>query len=424
MNTSRRTFLAGAAAFAGMPTIIPSRALGRDGHVAPSNRVVLGGIGIGPRGRQVLKPFLDRQDVQFVADCDVQKERSEIIRKTVNRHYGNEDCQTYRVMEELLAREDIDAVLIATGDRWHAPATIKAARAGKDIYCEKPCTMTIDEGRELDEAVTKAGRIFQAGTQRRNVDVFRFACELARSGKLGKITEVHAGSITPFLGHAPLPGEPLPDPEEIDWDRWLGPSPEIPYNRAYCRGRWRGHNALCAGWQVLEWGAHTIDLCQLAAGADGTTPVEYEPEGTTIHARYANGIKMQIREAGFKGEGDWLGFGTCPVRFVGEEGWVEAGDSGKVATSRKDNFGLKLPEAMYGTDATKHVHQFIDCVKSREKTATDSGITRKGHATGHAASIAWKLGRKLSFDPATERFVGDDEANAMCKRVRREAYDV
>jgi Oxidoreductase family, C-terminal alpha/beta domain len=172
----------------------------------------------------------------------------------------------------------------------------------------------------------------------------------------------------------------------------------------------------------LEWGAHTIDLCQWAAGMDATSPVEFEPEGDTIRARYANGIQLVIREAGFKNEGQWLGFGTCPVRFEGEEGWVEAGDSGKVQTNREDHYGQQLPEVMFGTNPAHHVREFVDCVKSRAATACNSGIMRRTHVTGHAAAIAWRLGRKLTFDPAAERFVGDDEANALCKRARREAY--
>jgi len=425
MNSTRRKFIAGATAFAGMPTIIPASALGKDGHVAPSNRIVVGGIGLGPRGRQVLACFHKQKDAQFVAICDVQKERSEIVRKLTNRAYGNEDCVSYRKMEDLLAREDIDAVLIATGDRWHTPATVKVARAGKDIYCEKPCSMTIDESRELDEAVRENNRIFQAGTQRRNVDNFRFAAQMALSGKLGKITSVHAGSIEPFLGHDPLPGQPLPDPEVIDWDRWLGPSPDIAYNQDYCRGRWRGHNALSAGWKVLEWGAHTIDICQWAANKDDTSPVEFEPDGSTIYGKYADGTRLVIRIAGFKGEGDWQpGLSSCPVRLEGEDGWIEAGDSGVVVSSSKDLFGEKEPEKLAGTDPIKHVREFLDCVKSRKQPACNSKITRNGHVTGHAASIAWRLGRKLTFDPKTERFVGDDEANALCKKERRKAYDI
>lgn len=425
MKTSRRRFLKQAACFAGMPAIIPASALGRDGHVAPSNRIVVGGIGLGPRGREVLKPFLLQNDVQFIADCDVQKDRAEIIRRMANRQYGNDDFTVYRKMEDLLARTDIDAVLIATGDRWHTPASILAARAGKDVYSEKPCAMTIDECRELDEAIIKHGRVYQAGTQRRNVDNFRFAAELARSGKLGALKSVHAGSIKPALPNAPLLGEPLPDPELIDWDRWLGPSPDRPYNQSYCRGRWRGHAGLAAGFQVLEWGAHTIDLCQLASSSDGTVPIEYEPKGDDIYARYANGVELVIRIAGFKGEGSWQpGLGTCPVRFEGADGWVEAGDSGKVVTSREDLFGQSRPLVVHGTDPAQHVRDFLDCVKSRKQPACHSGVARKGHVAGHAAAIAWKLGRKLKLDPISERFIGDDEANAMCRIERRKPYDV
>ncbi len=420
----RRRFLKQAACFAGLPAIIPASALGKDGHVAPSNRITVAGIGLGPRGREVLAPFLAQKDVQFVADCDVQKERAEIIRRLVNRHYDNEDCVVYRRMEEVFAREDVDAVLIATGDRWHTPASILAARSGKDVYSEKPCAMTIDECRELDEEITKLGRVYQAGTQRRNVDNFRLAVELTHGGHLGKLHTVHAGSIKPTRGPEPLPGEPLPDPDLIDWDRWLGPAADRPYNQAYCRGRWRGHEGLSAGYNVLEWGAHTIDLCQWANQADGTVPVEYEPMGDDIHARYANGVVLKIRIAGFKKEGNWLGLGTCPVRFEGDQGWVEAGDHGLIKASREDLFGRPTPEAMYGTNPAKHVRNFLDCIKSREKPSCHSGVARKGHIAGHAAAIAWRLGRKVRLDPATERFIDDAEANALCKAERRKPYDI
>jgi len=421
---TRRNFLKQAAWIAGMPAIIPASVLGRNGNIAPSNQIVLGGIGIGPRGREVLKPFLARADVRFVAVADVQLSRREIVRKTVDRHYDNTDCMAYREMEEVLGRSDIDAVLIATGDRWHAPASILAARAGKDIYCEKPCSMTIAESRELDEEVTKHGRIFQAGTQRRNVDNFRFAVDLARSGKLGKLQTLHAGIIPPQDYLPPLPGEPEPDPAEIDWDRWLGPAAARPYNKRYVEGRWRGHEGLVASYSVLEWGSHTVDICQWAADTDGTTPVEYEADGTTIHARYANGIKLVMRLAGFKNEGDWHGLGTCPVRFEGEDGWVEVADHGGILVSDESWLAAGKPAEMYGTDPSKHVGEFIDCVKSRASTSGSASIARYGHVASHAAAIAWKLGRKLRFDPATESFIGDAEADRMRSKERRAPWTV
>ena len=422
--TTRRSFIKQTALLAGMPAIIPASVLGKNGAVAPSNRIVVGGIGLGPRGREDLKSFLSQADVQFVAIADVQKVRREIVRKTVNRQYGNEDCKGYRDMFEVLGRKDIDAVIIATGDRWHTPASILAAKAGKDVYSEKPCAMTIQECRELDEAILKNNRVYQAGTQRRNVDNFQFAVDLALKGKLGKLHTVHAGIIKPEADLPQLPGQPEPDPEEIDWDRWLGPAALRPYNKAYVDGRWRGHEGLAAGYKILEWGSHTVDLCQWAAGADGTAPIEFEPDGSTINARYANGIKLVMRLAGFKNEGDWLGLGTCPVRFEGDDGWVEVGDHGKIATAKEALLAAGRPAEMSGTDPSKNIRNFLDCVKSRAKPACNSTVARYGHIACHAAAIAWKLGRKVRFNPATESFIDDPEADKMRSTPRRAPYAI
>jgi predicted dehydrogenase len=419
MKTSRRQFLKTAAIALGMPTIIPASALGKNGTVAPSNRIVVGGIGLGPRGRNVLRGFLIQPDVQFVGIADVQAVRREVVRVMVNRHYDNQDCAETREMADILGRADVDAVLIATGDRWHAVATIMAAKAGKDVYCEKPCSMTVRESQELADAVNRYGRVFQAGTQRRNVDNFRFAAELARSGRLGKIHTVHAGILALEESHEWLPAEPEPAREVVDWDRWLGPAPWRPYNKDYVNGRWRGYYDFHGGAALPEWGAHTIDLCQWAASADDTTPVEFEAEGQTIHGRYANGVKLVMRRAGFKGEGDWVVPGTCPVRFEGDEGWVEAADTGKVGVSSPVLLEKGTPAQMAGTDATQHVRDFLDCIKSRAKPAANADVTRRGHIVSHAASIGWRLGRKVQFDPVTESFLNDAEANRMCSRARR-----
>lgn len=420
LTTTRRHFLRTTALGLGVPTFIPASALGRDGHVAPSNRITLGAIGIGPRGRQVLSCFLKEKDVQFVAVADVQADRRETVRRMATRVYGSDDCAKYRDMFELLERPDIDAVLICTGDNWHALASILAAKAGKDIYCEKPCSMTIRETQELADAIRRYDRVFQAGTQRRNVDNFRLACQLAQSGRLGKMKAVHAGILKLRESHEWLPAEPEPDPAEIDWDRWLGPAPYRPYNKAYVQGRWRGYYDFNGGATLPEWGAHTIDLCQWAADADDTVPVEYEAEDdTTVHANYANGTRLVMRLAGFKGEGDWVVPGTCPVRFEGEEGWVEAADSGKIAANPESLLGDSSKVQMAGTDPVKHVRDFLDCVKSRQQPAANAEVTRRGHIVSHAAAIAWRLGRKVRFDPEREVFLDDDEANRMCSRARR-----
>lgn len=404
-----------------MPTIIPASVLGKNGSIAPSNRIVLGGIGIGPRGREVLGAFLKQPDVQFVAVADVQKARREIVRRTADRHHGTEDCKGYSEMQEVLGRDDIDAVLIATGDRWHAPASILAAQAGKDVYSEKPCAMTIQECLDLDEAILRHERVYQAGTQRRSVENFRAAVDLARSGKLGKLQTLHAGILTPMNNLPPLPGEGEPDPEEINWDAWVGPAPMRPYNKRYVEGRWRNHEGLAAGFNILEWGSHTVDLCQWAADADGTTPVEYEAEGGTIRAIYPSGIQLVMRLSGFGKEGDWLGLGTCPIRFEGDEGWVEAGDHGKIATSSPSLLASQ-PTSLAGTDPLHHVRNFLDCVKSRAKPVCDSTVARYGHVACHAAAISWKLGRKLRFNPATAAFIDDPEADAMRSSASRAPY--
>ena len=419
MKTNRRSFLKTAGLALGMPTIIPGSALGLNGSVAPSNRIVLGAVGIGPRGRQVLGAFLKQPDVRFVAIADVQATQRETVRRMANRAYGNEDCYKTRDMYEIFDRKDIDAVLIATGDHWHTLGIVLASKAGKDIYCEKPCSMTIRETQELSDAVTLYDRVFQAGTQRRNIANFRFAAELARSGRLGKIRSVHASILKLGESHEWLPAEPEPPIDEVDWNRWLGPAPWRPYNKNYVRGRWRGYHDFHGGAALPEWGSHTIDLCQFAASMDDTMPVEYESHGESIEARYANGVKLIMRLSGFKGEGDWNVPGTCPVRFEGDGGWVEAADSGKLAASSPALLVGAPDEGMAGTDPTTHVRDFLDCVKSRGKPAANAEVTRRGHIACHAAAIAWKLDRKMRFDPVTESFIDDAEANRMCSRARR-----
>ena len=410
IKTTRRNFIKAAALTLGMPTIIPASALGKNGTVAPSNRIVMGGIGIGPRGRKVLACFLKQPDVQFVAIADAQAAQRETVRRIVNRDYGNEDCYKCRDMFEILEWDDIDVVQITTGDRWHALGTMLASKAGKDIYCEKPCSMTVKESQELADTVNRYGRVFQAGTQRRNVDNFQFAAHLARSGKLGEIHTVHAGILKLVPNVEWLAEEPLPDPNEVDWDK------------KYVQGRWRGHYDFHGGAGLPEWGSHTIDLCQWAADADGTMPVEYEYEGDSIIGRYKDGKRLVLRLSGFKGEGDWSVAGTCPVRFEGDEGWVEAGDDKSIVTSSENLLEGQPTESLSGTDPIKHVREFLDCVKTRKQPAANADNTRFGHIACHVAAIGWQLGRKVRFDPKTETFIDDEEANRMCSRSRRDPW--
>jgi predicted dehydrogenase len=415
----RRRFLkrvARASALLAIPQIVPGTVLGKNGAVAPSERVVLGGIGINHRGGLVLGHFLAERDVQFVAICDVRADRREAVKAMADAKYGNRDCAAYRDLRELLGRRDLDAVLIATGDRWHTTASVLAAKAGKDVYSEKPCAITIEQCQTLADTMRRTGRVFQAGTQRRNVGNFQLAVELARSGKLGKLHTLHASIYTLRVRHDWLPAQPEPPKDVVDWDLWLGPAPWRPYNAEYVAGGWRGHFDFDSGATLHDWGAHTVDLCQWANDSDETVPVEYEPSGGTIYARYSDGVKLVMRPEG------WMGLGTCPVRFEGDEGWVETGDTGRLAFHPESLRLARTDFQVEGTSPAGHVRDFLDCVKSRARPATDADIARRSHVACHAAAIAWQLGRKVRFDPAKEEFLGDEEANRMRSRAMREPW--
>jgi len=420
---ARRRFLKTAAAgVMGSPWLVAASALGRNGLVAPSERINLGAIGIGPRGRYVLSCMLNEPDVRFRAICDVQASRRRAVKEMADAKYGDKDCIMYRDMFELIDRKDVDALLIATGDRWHALASILAAKAGKDVYSEKPCGITMGDCQDLADTMNRYGRVFQAGTQRRSIGNFQFAVDLARSGKLGRLHTLHASIYELRVLHSCLPAEPEPNPDVVDWDRWLGPAPWRPYNPRYVQGGWRGYYDFDSGATLLDWGAHTVDLCQWANDADDTMPVTYEPDGGTIHAQYANGVKLVMRRGGFRGEGEWLGLGTCPVRFEGDEGWVETGDGGSIECHPKSLLTKRNRLAEKGTHPAQHTRNFFDCVKSRKPTASNADVMRHSHLACHAAAIAWMLGRRLTFDPKSEMFVGDEEANRMRTWARREPW--
>ncbi|MDW8309965.1 MAG: Gfo/Idh/MocA family oxidoreductase, partial [Verrucomicrobiales bacterium] len=401
-----------------LPTFIPARALGRNGHVAPSERIVMGGIGIGSRGRYVLGAFLPEPGVQFVAIADPRRDNGETAKKKVDEHYGNKDCVLYRDLRELLARPDIDAVLIATGPNWHAQASILAANAGKDVYCEKPCTKTIAESLALAETFRRTGRIFQAGTQRRSLPNFAYAVELARRGKLGKLQTLHAkpwGMKTESSGW--LEPDPAPSRDEVDWELYLGPAPWRPFNKTLLRGGEFEKGGGLVGGGVLEWGSHCVDLCQWANDADHTAAVEYWPEGDQVHARYANGVKLVVRDEG------WLPLGSCPVRFEGDAGWVETGDNGELEASPKDLIAGPRPR-ISGYPANFHVRDFLACVRSRGQPRANAQVACWSHITCHALNIALFLKRRVRFDPVTCEFIGDPEANRLRSEALREPWRV
>lgn len=428
MLTTRRQFMRSAAVSAAalsFPVIIPSSALGKDGVAAPSERITLGVIGMGPRCRYVLPGMLEQPDVQCIAIADVQASRRNAAKRHVDEYYGNRDCVLYRDFRELLDREDIDAVLIATGDRWHAPASILAAEAGKDVYSEKPCGLTIGNCQDLAETIKRTGHIFQAGTQRRSVSNFQQAIALAHSGKLGRLDTLHASVYTPEIKTSWLPGAPAPRPEVVDWNLWLGPAPWRPFNPEYIQGGWRGYYDFDSGARLLDWGAHTVDLCQWANQADDTMPVTYEPADTHITAHYANGVKLLIHflETPFEERPGWIqALGTCPVRFEGDEGWVEVGDSGGIEAhpaSLKEALA-QGGESESGLDVKAHSRNFLDSIKTRTPAAANETVMRHSHIACHAAALSWLLARKLELDPEKETFLNDDEANGLRRRPARD----
>lgn len=427
-STNRRRVLAGlaaSAAAAAFPTIVPSRALGLDGAVAPSERITLGVIGIGPRCSYVLTSMLGLADVHCLAIADVQASRREKGKSLVDKHYGNGDCGLHRDFRDVLARKDIDAVLIATGDRWHAPASILAAESGKDVYCEKPCGLTIQLCQELAATFDRTGRIFQAGTQRRSVPLVQYAVKLAHEGALGRLTMLRASVYEPRLDNAWLPAEPTPPRDVCDWNLWLGPAPWRPYNSGYVAGKWRGHFDFDSGARLLDWGVHTLDLCQWANHADDTVPLEYEPGATGIACRYANGVTATLDFVkdpfGDRGPGWNTTLGTCPVRFEGEAGSVEVGDAGiEVKPARLRDDVPAEARQVRGLDAAQHARNFFDCVRTRKQPVCNVAVMRRSHVACHAAAFSWILGRKLTIDPATETFLNDDEANGLRSRPARD----
>jgi predicted dehydrogenase len=418
-SVNRRRFLgtaAKASAVFAAPMFIPGAVLGKDGGVAANERIALAGLGIGPRGTYVLGCFMEEPVVQFVAIADVRQDRREATKQKAEAKYGP-GVKTYRDFREMLPREDIDAVLIATGDRWHTPASVQVARAGKDIYCEKPCSMTIAESQSLADTMRRYGRIYQAGTQRRSVANFIFAKQLCDTGKLGKLTAVHANTLHPGTAHDWLPAQPEPPKEEVDWDLWLGPTPWRPFNQQYVNGGWRGFFDFHGGG-ILEWGAHTVDLCNWAGTNDERMPTLYEPTPSGCIATYDDGLKLVMRDQ------DWMGLGTCSVRYEGEDGWVETGDTGRLEFSSGQLRGEQRQFQEEGTSAVSHVKNFLESVKTRRPAHSNAEVVARSHIICHAAYIAWQLGRPLKFDPVSVEFIDDDEANRMRSRPLREPWTI
>jgi predicted dehydrogenase len=432
----RRSFVksgAGLAATLALPTIVPASALGRNGRKPPSERIVMGVIGTGGRGTHDMRWLLNQSDIQFTAVCDVQKKSRERARQIVNEAHKNEDCSVYRDFRELLAKErEIEAVLIAAGDRWHAPLAIKAMQAGKDVYCEKPGTLTIAEGQALVRTERATKRIFQTGAQRMSEANYVFAGELLRQGMLGEIQTLRA-----HLGYLPawprvnakLPAMPTPPPEELDWDMWIGPSPFRPYNARFLKPwpppGWYSQYDFAGA--IPQWGSHTIAQCQLDMGLAETSAVDYEyPEGGINQAksmtiRFANNTKLVAQLEGWRG--------SCGVRYEGSEGWVETADGYERPDVSDPALFKEYRRLVDGykqrTGRTlNHLRDFLDCVRSRRSALAHTKVAHRTMSTNLIMDIALDLQRSLRWDPQKEEFIDDEQANQLRSRVMRAPWQI
>ncbi|MBN2506565.1 MAG: Gfo/Idh/MocA family oxidoreductase [Verrucomicrobia bacterium] len=433
-SVTRRQFLTRSAMAAGAmvaPCIIPASALGRGGAVAPSERIVMGGIGLGGRGSYDLGWILTRKEVQWVAVCDLLKSRREAAKHLVDGKYGNKDCAVYGDLRQFLAeRTDVEAVLIATGDRWHALASVWAMRAGKDVYCEKPACLTMAQGQMVLETARRYGRVYQTGAQRLSEPHHVFAIEMARSGRLGPIHTAYAdirwrdGRL-----HDWLPAEPEPPRDELDWDLWIGPCPWRPYNKGYVTG---------GGWyhyydfatDVAMWGAHSVAQCLAGLDMDNVSFIEFEYAGpdATLVTRLSNGVKLVLfRVAGSVWEPCQYWHGACGERFDGPEGWAAAADGysrpdvSSPALLRDYNKVLADYTARTGR-SLNHMLDFFDCIRSRRPAVANADVMVQSMNICLAADICEQLKRPLKFDLRRGEFVGAPDANRLRSRAMRVPY--
>jgi predicted dehydrogenase len=450
---SRRSFLQSAtiaslvAPYFVAPYIVPASVFGAS---APSNRITLGAIGVGNKGIDILRKFMRLDDCQVVAVCDVNRGSygyrdetqflgREPAQAEVDAYYGGkrpsgkyQGCDAYSDFRDMLSRSDIDAVLVCTPDHWHAPITVLAAEAGKDIYCEKPLSLTIGDGRAMVDAVRKNGRVLQTGSHERSNPTVRRACELVRNGYLGEIKRVvaHIGRNNK-VGPGPS-WQPMPVPDGFDYDMWLGPAPDAPYHQDRCLYRFRFIDDYSGG-QVTNFGAHSLDIAQWALGRDDSGPTRVEhmyadyptdgslfntPTFSSFRCRYDDGIELECATA------------EPAVRaiFEGTEGMLRIDAKGEnfvTIPERIKNVELRSDDIRLGT-ANDHQRSFLDAVKSREEPTAPVEVGHRSATVCHLGNIAMRLRTSLHWEPERERFVGrgSDEANRLVARTARSPWNV
>jgi len=395
MRTTRRDFLKAAGAAVAVPYIITSRALGGADAAPASDRIVMGTIGTGGQGTGDMGGFMGFGDVQMVAVCDVVPGHRERAQNIVNQRYNNKDCKSYNDFREILIRDDIDAILIGTPDHWHAIITIEACRHGKDIYSEKPETLTVREGRAMADAVRRYGCVFSGGSQRVLGDYGDWPQRIW-DGELGQVREVFVSCGGPSE-ECHLPPQPVPD--GLDWDLWLGPAPWRPYHSSLVSGGFRPFRDYSGGG-MTDWGAHRFGAAMFAVGLHETAPVEIiPPDGKDVKLltyRFANGLRM------YHG-------GTDNITYEGTEGQLPG--SNKKPEKHVDMPKYKGHGGIFG--------DFLHCVRTREKPFRDIEAAHRACTTCHLGNIAYWFKRPLKFDPIKEEIIGDAEAARWLDRPNR-----
>lgn len=434
----RRQFLKQAAVSAactvGFPYFVPSSALGRDGAVAPSNRVALGSIGVGVKGRANTRGLMSF-GAQMVAICDVDEKNRQKSLQEIKNHYAKKqaqykDCTAYNDFRNLLARDDIDAVMIATPDHWHVPIAIAAVKAGKDIYVEKPLGMTIEEGQALREVVHQHKAVFMHGTEQRTMKQFRFACELIRNGRLGDLKTI---KVAVPGGFATGVQKTMPIPEGFDYDMWLGPAQWKPYTWERCTG---GAGGWGHGWYFISdyatsgfvagWGVHHMDMAQWALNADNSGPVEIHGRGTfpkegifdtpltwNIDFKYANGVNVNFTDNKQNKQG---------VLYEGTEGWIHVTRSSIDAHPKSLLKSVIGPNEIHLYKCDNDDKNFLDCVKSRSETAAPIEAAHRSTSVCYLGYISMLLGQKLQWNPQAERFVNNSNADRFLSRSMRSPW--
>ena len=434
-SVSRRAFLkgaAGAGAFAVFPAIVPSSVFGQN---APSNRIGIGLIGMGLMMGSHTNHLLRKNDTQVLAVCDVRRDTRERAKQQVDEYYAKQKdesykgCAAYHEFEELLARDDIDAVVVATPDHWHAPIAVAAMRRGKDVYVQTPMTLTIREGRIMSDTARQYGRILQVGSQQRSERAFRKAAWLVRNGHIGKVHTIYT-SLGEFPQPRTLPEQPIP--EGFDYDRWLGPTPWYPYNEMRVKGDYGG------GWRCFweygsrkngDWGAHHFDIIQWALGMDDSGPVEFIPkgyEGAEYQSHvYADGTKVHKNHPVKDGQ---------MIQFIGEEGEVLVSRGDRLETTPAELKDLPYDDQETLSDApagykgvwvyvsNNHEDNWVDCIRARKQPICHAEIGHRTATICHLNGIAERLKRPIRWDPVKEEIVSDPEAARWMDRPRRAPY--